>query len=502
MLTRFIGTTSSIIFMFLFSGQGIQGQSHPSGVLQRVLIAVQNPTGMQGGSPVLAPQFSLQIANAATDSFPTSAPPTISGYGLHIPASLENLTGQGYGVVQNEDGSALMLNYGSEAVSGSNIGSASPVNGSVLTENLRYMITASELGGAITVQDLQSSNPPVKLNLAGASSASVIPGSSVALVFAADANVVYYLRHLSATHEQGYANGQWPPNAVDCEPYSLPTFCLMQLAPAGANVATFSQTYFDHPIKAVISSTGESLFVLNGGAEADGVKGSVTVVPAGPVALEDGTQSGTIPNSLTQYQLAFPAGTVYGVDNAIAAGTKLYVAGQARVSPGVWKGQLSVIDVTTGTASNPMNIADGIPVRMTLADDNTLWIGSIRCNTGENAQAGTPFGCLTVVNLTSASVGLIEDWYCVIDSSTKCSGDHPDSYRYQGGGSGDVTGIAPITGLHKVYYVEHGQVHIRQTISPYSIVPNNGVTVAGVAVDVTYMDAGTDNDGTATSTQR
>jgi hypothetical protein len=60
---------------------------------------------------------------------------------------------------------------------------------------------------------------------------------------------------------------------------------------------------------------------------------------------------------------------------------------------------------------------------------------------------------------------------------------------------GDATGIAAVTGLHKVYTAEGGQVYIHSTVDGSSI-DNQYVTVTGTAYDVAYMDATSDSDNT------
>jgi hypothetical protein len=60
---------------------------------------------------------------------------------------------------------------------------------------------------------------------------------------------------------------------------------------------------------------------------------------------------------------------------------------------------------------------------------------------------------------------------------------------------GDLTGIAAVTTLHKIYIAEGGQVYIYQTTDGTAI-NNFYVTVTGTAYDVAYMDADTDADNT------
>jgi len=112
---------------------------------------------------------------------------------------------------------------------------------------------------------------------------------------------------------------------------------------------------------------------------------------------------------------------------------------------------------------------------MVFGDDNTLWIGSSQCTSGEtykNAQAtaGSQYGCLTMFNTSTSAVKL-------------------DAYK------GDATGIAPVTGLHKAYTAEGGQVYIYNT-ADMTERDNSNVTVSGTATDVAYMDAASDNNNT------
>jgi hypothetical protein len=60
---------------------------------------------------------------------------------------------------------------------------------------------------------------------------------------------------------------------------------------------------------------------------------------------------------------------------------------------------------------------------------------------------------------------------------------------------GDGTGIAAITGLHKVYTTEGGQIYIYNTTNMAAL-DNSNVTVAGTAIDAAYMDASSDANNT------
>jgi hypothetical protein len=163
-----------------------------------------------------------------------------------------------------------------------------------------------------------------------------------------------------------------------------------------------------------------------------------------------------------------------GASNALVDSNNLYVAGQQLQSDGLFGGYLTVVNTGTNTVSRPVSISDGEPgavSRMMLADDNTLWIGMIKCTNGERFAKGLPYGCLTMYNTAEQKVVMLEPYI------------------------GDATGIAAVTGLHKIYSAQGGQVYINSTTDGTSI-DNQYVTVTGTAYDVAYMDAPSDGDNT------
>jgi hypothetical protein len=159
----------------------------------------------------------------------------------------------------------------------------------------------------------------------------------------------------------------------------------------------------------------------------------------------------------------------------------MYVVGQRLMPDGYFGGFMTVVNLTnntvvpsTGSSPNPVSISDGMPgavSRILQADDNTLWIAMTKCNQGERFYNEQPYGCLTMYNTSTSQVVLLEPYI------------------------GDGTGIAAVTGLHKIYSVQGGQVYINSTVDGSSI-DNQYVTVTGTAYDVAYMDAVTDTDNT------
>ena len=61
---------------------------------------------------------------------------------------------------------------------------------------------------------------------------------------------------------------------------------------------------------------------------------------------------------------------------------------------------------------------------------------------------------------------------------------------------GDLTGIADVEGLHKIYVAEGGQIYIYSTNNFPTQLDNSNVTVVGTATDVAYMDGTTDYNNT------
>jgi hypothetical protein len=152
----------------------------------------------------------------------------------------------------------------------------------------------------------------------------------------------------------------------------------------------------------------------------------------------------------------------------------MYVLGQQLQPDGLFSGNLTVLNLTSNTAGSAVSVSDGTPgatTRMILADDNTLWLGTTKCTNGERYAKGLPYGCLTMYNTSTNTVTMIEPY------------------------QGDLTGIAAVTGLHKVYVAQGGQVYIYHTTDG-SAIDNQYVTVTGTAYDVAYMDAPTDGNNT------
>ena len=476
----------------------------PSGISNRVLVAIQNPSSLSKGA--------LQIMDAYYDTryeySNTSKTFTISGYSGGLPSSIQNLPEQEMGVVYgSSDGSLYKINYAKETSSGTVSGLSGLYPSVYMTRNGNYVFGASQANHVLTVVDnTGSSTASYSLSLPGIYRVSVNTGGSVALAFVQNSNYVYYPRKLSSAEILAYAGGssKWPKSAVDCEPVNSPAWCLFQMQspdnvdPNSLSVLNGSLTNpntsyptmyygepltFDRPTKAVFSNDGGTAYILSCGPECGGTASSISAVAIAPLIYLTGQSSGKLPTTseLSAATLAIQG----GASNALVNSTTMYVVGQQKMSDGYWGGQLTVVALpSSGTTfksdalKSQTAISDGLPgysSRMILADDDTLWIAMQKCNQGERANNpstyGTDYGCLTMFNTSSNSVTAIEPYL------------------------GDATGIAAVTTLHKVYAAIGGQVYIYSTTTGNAI-DNQYVTVTGTAYDVAYMDATDDSNNT------
>jgi hypothetical protein len=464
----------------------------PSGLTNRVLIAIQNPSVASRGLLQFVDAY-YDIRSGYTDSPPSFS---IAGYTNALPVTIQNMPEEQLGAVYSAgDGTFDLINYASEKYAGS-VGGLNGQSSSIfITRSQNYVFAASQTANVLTVVN-QSAGGSYTLNLPGVYRVSTNPGGSVALAFVQNSNYVYYPLQLSSGQTIAYSGGTstWPRAAVDCEPQNAPKWCLFQMQspdnpdPSNAKNPTLPPFYygaplvFDRPVKAVFSADGGTAYVLSCGPECGGSNSSVTPLPIAPMIFLIGQQSGTLPTTgaLSSSVIPVPG----GASNALVDSTTLYVVGQKYFSSGsLWGGNLTVLDFSQSpvTVSSPISISDGAPEgpsRMLLADDNTLWLAMTKCTNGVRANDPVDYpsgyGCLTMVNVsnpTSPTVTLVEPYL------------------------GDATGIAAVTGLHKIYTAIGGQVYIYSTVDGTSI-DNQYVTVTGVASDVAYMDGLSDTNNT------
>ncbi|MFZ0662574.1 MAG: hypothetical protein WAM66_07780 [Acidobacteriaceae bacterium] len=458
---------------FYFAGRSLP----PSGVLNRVLIAVQNPSGFtKGALPFVDAYYDIRHPyNSSAGSF------SIAGYSGSLPLTIQNMPEEQVGAVNSAGGTFVIVSYAQEKT-GAGISLPAGVSSSVFVDRARqYVYAANSSGHVLSVSQLSTGKSYV-LNLPNVYRVSVNPGGTIALAFEqnstqgpnsqigstpSDEFSVYSVVGLNADQQQAASVSTDPQhylNAQDCEPQNLPAFCAFP-------VSTGPNASFDNPIKAVFSADGSAAYVLDCGPECGGTTAGVTVIPITASSLNTNTTGAKGIALVAESNIAVPGGAT----NAIFNGNTMYLAGQQLQPDGLFQGELSILNLQTGQVTGSYAISDGTHNKMAFGDDNTLWIGSAQCTSGETykkaqATGGSQYGCLTMFNTSTNTATL-------------------DAYK------GDATGIAAVTGLHKVYTAEGGQVYIYNT-TDMSERDNSNVTVTGTASDVAYMDAASDNDNT------
>lgn len=431
---------------FFFAGRTLP----PSGIANRVMVAIQNPGSLASGS--------LQILDAYYDvrhSFNNkTAVFNISGFGGKEPITIQNMPAEQFGAVYSDgDGSYVLIDYAKEEQEsgGTVTGLPGPSSSIFISADQSFIVAANPMEHVVTVID-HSTGLTTYLNLPNADGVSMNPSGSVALIFVKNSNLIYYVLRLQS-HQAP------PSNAEDCEPQNLPKYCLM---PVAGN--------FDRPVKAVFSPDGQYAYVLNCGPECGGVQSSVSYLPTAGILVQSGAPVPPGSNTAVTATVPVPGGAT----DALVSASTLYVAGQQRQSDGLLAGFLSIVDLPSESVTGTYSISDGDHTKMVLGDDSTLWIGSQLCSQGERfkqAQSGAnvQYGCVTMFNTATKAVAMI------------------DSYK------GDATGLAAVTSLHKVYTAEGGQVYIYSTVDGHTL-DNSQVTVTGTASAVAYMDAASDAD--------
>lgn len=465
---------------FYFAGRTLP----PSGVLNRVLIAEQNPSAFATGAlPFMDAYYDIRHAYNAS-----SGQLSISGYSGKLPLTVQNMPEQQAGAVYGEgDGSLALISYAQEKVSAtvaipgglSSSTEGVPYNGVFISRDLGYVYAANPAAHVISVVN-RNNGVSLTLNLPNAYGIAVNPGGTIALVFVENANqaashtvnvadpasfAVYSIVQLTKDQQSAAINNPNYLGAQDCEPQKLPSWCAFP-------VSTGPSATFDHPIKAVFSPDGTTAYVVDCGPECGGTTAGLTTIPITASSINTGSTGASGIALVAQSNIAIPNGST----NAIFNADTLYVAGQQyQASSGLFAGYLTVVNTPGNTIAGTYPISDGVHNRMVFGDDNTLWIGSSQCNQGvryQQAQSGSSvqFGCITMFNTANNNVTI-------------------DSYK------GDGTGIAGVEGLHKVYTTEGGQIYIYNT-TQMTALDNSNVTIAGTAIDCAYMDASTDNDNT------
>ncbi len=453
-----LGLTACAHNYYAFPAYNFAGRPiPPSQLAQRVLVGVSSNGASTGALIILDGQHDLRsnIQN-------TIGGFSISGYS-GFPTLILNFPEQlrGYIYSNTPPYAVTSINYSTEA----SIGSAGTFSGAstslAIAPDFVHIFSAVLANGQLVVVD-NSTGGTYPLNLPNVYRVAVNTGDTVALAMVKNSNALYRVVKLPA-------NSVNPPGAIDCEPQILPVYCVVPVPGT-----------FDRPVGATFSLDGSSVYVENCGIECGGGSNGgagVSVLPQGALYINSIPTSLPYPNVTTK-TVSIPG----GVTDAILDGTNLYTSGQSLQPDGLFAGNLTVVPLATMVPNAPISISDGTHSRMLFADDNTLWIGSQFCATGERAKLGLNYNCLTRYDLSAGTASIIPALTAAAPTVPYPNGDNNLVYY------GSLTGICWVQNFHKVYTAYGGQVHAFNTASGTEI-NNLNITVQGTALDVAYMDA-------------
>ena len=263
--------------------------------------------------------------------------------------------------------------------------------------------------------------------------------------------------------------------AVDCEPFTLPVYAQSPSpAPTTAPSAPTSRSTAPRPTSSTVAASAEA------------------TPPASPScsrAFSARTQSHRTSALPIPVHLERP-GPRRSHNRALTSDT-LYVAGQQLQPDGLFAGFLSTINLAAALTSpatavtGQYSISDGTHTELLFADDNTLWIGSQSCATGERAKLKQNYNCLTRFDVGAKTAQIIPK----VDPTPIPSPRSPLPTPIR---TSTTTAALPASAgsrdFHKMYTAYGGQVHAFNTADG-SEINNQFITVQGTALDVAYMDA-------------
>jgi hypothetical protein len=453
----------------------------PSKLLTRVLVTYTNG-GVSGGADMIDAYRDLR--SNVQNTIPQFA---ISGVSAPDPVQILSFPEQTHGYLFSPSAAASQLvnvNYSTEA----STGAAASFSGLATSVAAAYdgsiFAAASENIGQLYIASATGS---YALNLPNVYQVSINQGNSVILAMVRNSNTLYRVIRLPQS-----STPVVPPGAVDCEPLLIPVYCVVPVPGT-----------YDRPYNAVYSNDGSTVYVLNCGPECGGTTAGVTVLQEGAlvytnVPTVDPLSSGA-PSPLATLPGPNPIPIPSGATDALQNGTTLYISGQSLYSlgangalgstpraDGLFTGYLTALDLSTYTVAPPVSISDGTHTKMLFADDDTLWVGSQHCASGERHATGQNYNCLTRVDLSSGAVGtasIVPDVTPGGSTIVPYPNTNQDPYYY-----GDLTGLCWVQNYHKVYTAYGGQVHAFNTADG-SEINNYYITIQGTALDVAFMDA-------------
>jgi hypothetical protein len=432
----------------------------PSKLDTRVMVAL-TINGTQG---------SLQILDAKRDIRSNIFDPNtsfhISGYASGFPNMIFNFPEQVMGYVySNSDGSLTRIDYGKEAAAGSGGTLPSRSDSVAVPLNFNHVYAAASSLGVLVVID-NTTGRSFALNLPNVYKVAVNQGDTVVLAMVRNSNTLYRLIKLNA-------NQPAVPGAVDCQPFNLPVYCVVPVPDSSTKPS------LDRPVGAYFSLDGATAYVLNCGPECGGNASSLTLLQQGALRIDNFPTSTTYPSPVIG-SVPVPGGAT----TVLSDGATLYIAGQQLLADGLFTGFLSTMDLASNTITGKYAISDGYHTKLLFGDDNSLWIGSQSCATGERAKLKQNYNCLTRFDLGSKAASIVPSVNPAdANSSVPFPNANENQYYY-----GDLTGLCWIQNQHKMYTAYGGQVHAFNTADG-SEIDNTRITIQGTALDVAYMDA-------------
>lgn len=456
----------------------------PSKLAQRVMIAY-SANGSSGQLAIVDAKRDIRSNIEGTiNTF------QISGYSKAYPTPILNFPAEVHGYVYYKtDGTLDTIDYSKETDAGTAPLKVPQAASIAVPPTFTHYYFAAEQSGQLDFVD-NTTGVSYFMNLPDVDKVVANQGDTVVLAMVRNSNTVYRLFKLNANQFPTSIAAVQATGATDCQPLNLPVYCIVPVNPTG--VGANGANSFDRPVNAYFSLDGTTAYILNCGPECGGTTASITLLNQSTLNIN------TIPNH-TPDNSAFISNVLVpgGATVAISDANTLYVAGQQQTSngDGLFTGVLTTINLAAA-ASNPSaaitgtySISDGTHTKLLFADDNTLWIGSQYCATGERQKTGQNYNCLTRFDLGAKTAAIVPD---VTPGDPAHTVAYPNTnqnqYYY-----GDLTGLCWVQGFHKVYTAYGGQVHVFSTADG-SEINNQYVTVQGTALDVAYMDAVTDTD--------
>ncbi len=448
----------------------------PSKLAERVMISVGN-VGAGGTGGALAIVDALRDIRSNVENTVTSF--SVSGFSSGSPGMIFNFPEQtrGYVYANGGNGSLTIVNYSTEATTGSAGSFPAQSTGLAIPTDFARYFSAEESTGQLVILD-NTTSAAYALNLPNVYQVVANVGDTVALAMVRNSDTLYQTVKLNANQYMTAQAADLPVSqggigAIDCQPLNLPVYCVVPVPGV-----------YDRPVNAYFSLDGTTVFILNCGPECGGKVASVTSMQEGALNINNVATNSSVASAFIA-NIPIPG----GVTTAISDGTTLYTAGQQLQPDGLFAGNLSTISLASNTVTGKYSISDGTHTKLLFADDNTLFIGSQLCASGERYKLNENYNCLTRFDLGAKTAAIIPS--NVVPGSANLAQQVPypntnlNPYYY-----GDLTGLTWVQTFHKVYTAYGGQVHVFSTVDG-SEIDNSLVTVQGTALDVAYMDAQT-----------